>query len=178
VSRRQRFGVHFPQSIKARPQVRRQRAARRALAQVPLHSGCLVGSQVATGKQRGLGRIGADFWQVVKNKDGQRAGWVWENNLQSLWHSLNLFSHMLLPGPTGPVASTRYEVFREGVQECEARIAIERVLTDDGLKAKLGADQAGRCQQLLDDRIAAIPQFGIYEKQTKRELPVIVIERA
>ena len=33
-------------------------------------------------------------------------------------------------------------------------------------------------RRLLDDRIAAIPQFGIYEKQTKRELPVIVIERA
>jgi deazaflavin-dependent oxidoreductase (nitroreductase family) len=33
-------------------------------------------------------------------------------------------------------------------------------------------------RRLLDDRIAAIPQFGIYEKQTKRELPVIVLERA
>jgi hypothetical protein len=64
-----------------------------------------------------------------------------------------MFSHMLVPGPTGPVASTRYEQMREGVQECEARIAIEAALTDERLKATLGPDLAKRCQQLLDDRV-------------------------
>ena len=62
-------------------------------------------------------------------------------------------SHLLDPGPTGPVATTRYEMMREGMQECEARIAIEKVLTDPALKAKLGDDLATRAQQLLDDRI-------------------------
>jgi deazaflavin-dependent oxidoreductase (nitroreductase family) len=32
-------------------------------------------------------------------------------------------------------------------------------------------------RRLLDDRIAAIPQFGVYEKMTRRELPVIALER-
>jgi len=106
-----------------------------------------------TGQQRGVGRIGADFWPTVKDKRGQRKGYVWAEQLQSRWHSLDLHSHLLAPGPKGPVASTRYEVFRQGVQHCEARIAIERALTDDALKAKLGPDLAKRCQDVLDDRV-------------------------
>ena len=38
------------------------------------------------------------------------------------------------------------------VESGEARIALESVLTHDALKAKLGADLAGRCQELLDQR--------------------------
>ena len=106
-----------------------------------------------TGHQRGLGRVGADFWPVFKDKRGRKLGRVWERYPQSLWHSCNMFSHMLLPGPTGPMASTRYEQMREGIQQCEARIAIEAALTDETLKAKVGQDLAGRCQQLLDDRV-------------------------
>jgi Glycoside hydrolase 123, catalytic domain/Glycoside hydrolase 123 N-terminal domain len=106
-----------------------------------------------TGNQRGLGRIGADFWAVMRDKRGRRRGRVWDKYPQSMWHSCNLSSHMLNPGPDGPVATTRYEMLREGMQNCEARIAIEEVLTDDAQKAKLGADLAAKCQQLLDDRI-------------------------
>ena len=32
-------------------------------------------------------------------------------------------------------------------------------------------------RRLLDDRIAAVPQFGVYEKMTKRELPVLALRR-
>ena len=106
-----------------------------------------------TGRQRGLGRVGADFWAAIKDKNGQRRGRVWEKYPQSMWHSCNLSSHMLVPGPTGPVASSRYEQMREGVQECEARIAIEQVLTDETLKAKVPPDLATRCQKLLDERV-------------------------
>jgi hypothetical protein len=42
---------------------------------------------------------------------------------------------------------------REGIQECEARIAIECVLADPAMKAKLPPDLASRAQQLLDDRV-------------------------
>jgi deazaflavin-dependent oxidoreductase (nitroreductase family) len=37
--------------------------------------------------------------------------------------------------------------------------------------------QGAERRRLLDERIAAIPQFGRYEQMTKRELPVLVIER-
>jgi hypothetical protein len=108
-----------------------------------------------TGKQRGLGRIGGDFWAVIKDKNGQRRGTVGDRYPQSMWHSCNLSSHMLNPGPTGPVATSRYEMLREGMQNCEARIVMEQVLTDNAQKARLGAELAGKCQQLLDDRIWA-----------------------
>ena len=106
-----------------------------------------------TGKQRGLGRIGADFWAAMRDKNGQRRGMVWDRYPQSMWHSCNLSSHMLNPGPTGPVATSRYEMLREGMQNCEARIVMEKALTDDAQKAKLGPELAAKCQQLLDDRI-------------------------
>ena len=32
-------------------------------------------------------------------------------------------------------------------------------------------------RRLLDDRIAAVPQFGVYEKMTKRDLQVIALQR-
>ena len=106
-----------------------------------------------TGGQRGMGRIGADFWPVIRNKKGARAGYAVDRYPESYWHSLNVGCNLLCPGPDGPVASQRYEVLREGVQECEARIAIERVLTDETLKARLGPDLAPRAQDMLDARL-------------------------
>ena len=32
-------------------------------------------------------------------------------------------------------------------------------------------------RRLLDDRIAAVPQFGVYQEMTRRELPVVALER-
>jgi len=113
-----------------------------------------------TGQQRGLGRVGADFWPAIKDKKGARRGYAVDRYPQSFWHSLNLSSHMLVPGPRGPVALARYEVLREGLQECEARIAIERVLTDDALKAKLPPDLARRAQEVLDQRLRYLWRAG------------------
>jgi hypothetical protein len=106
-----------------------------------------------TGEQRGVGRIGADFWPAIKDAKGRRAGHVVDRYPESYWHSLNLSSHLLAPGPTGPVATVRYEAYRQGVQECEARIAIEQVLTDEALKAKIGPELAQKSQAVLDDRL-------------------------
>ena len=122
-----------------------------------------------TGRQRGVGRIGADFWSPYKDNKGKRDGYVWSRYPQSLWHSCNLSSHMLVPGPDGPVASARLEYFRAGVQECEARIALERILTDEALKAKLGADLAKRCQDVLDQRLRETWRAGSDMQLTGRD---------
>jgi hypothetical protein len=106
-----------------------------------------------TGNQRGLGRIGADFWAVIKDDRGRRRAWIHDRYPQSKWHSCNLTSHMLNPGPTGPVASARYEALRQGMQNCEARIVIEQALTDEALRARLGDELAARCEQALDERL-------------------------
>jgi hypothetical protein len=124
-----------------------------ALNEWPLSTILLFSEIQITGSQRGLGRVGADFWPVYKDERGRRNAWIWDRYPQSLWHSCNLMSHMLVPGPAGPVASNRYELMREGIQECEARIAIERVLSDEAKKAQLPVELAERAQQLLDDRV-------------------------
>jgi len=106
-----------------------------------------------TGAQRGIGRVGGDFWPAVRDKRNRRQGAVWQRYPQSSWSNLNLYTSLLAPGPNGPVATTHFEAFREGVQECEARIFIERALTDEKLKSRLGADLAQRAQQTLDARV-------------------------
>jgi len=109
-----------------------------------------------TGNQRGLAHIGADFWFAMKDKRDRRRGTVAERYPQSYWHSLNIGGWLLGPGPDGPAGTARLEVFREGLQECEARIAIETALTDDALKAKLGPQLASRAQNVLDERHVAM----------------------
>ena len=105
-----------------------------------------------TGRQRGLGRIGADFWPAIKNKYGARVGNVAARYPQSGWRNLNLYSSLLGPGADGPVATWRFEAFREGAQEAEARIVIERALLDKALRARLGEPLARRCEALLRER--------------------------
>jgi len=110
------------------------------------------GEKNITGGQRGMGRIGADFWPVFKDRRGRKSGRVWLRFPKSHWNNLNITSSALAPGPAGPVATSRFEAFREGLQECEARIAIERALTDDALRKKLGADLVKRCDEMFDER--------------------------
>jgi hypothetical protein len=113
-----------------------------------------------TGETRGLGRIGADYWKVVKDKQGRRRAWADERFPEGSWGGngiqLNLCSSVLAPGPAGPVATTRLLSFCEGLQESEARITIEQALTDEARKSRLGAELAKRCQTLLDDRLDVI----------------------
>jgi hypothetical protein len=113
-----------------------------------------------TGQQRGLGRIAADFWPALKNAKGQWVGHAADRYPESFWHSLNIGGFLLAHGPNGPVALTRYELLREGIQECEARIAIEAVLTDEALKAKLGAELAQKSQDVLDERLRTVWRSG------------------
>ncbi|MBN2584819.1 MAG: hypothetical protein JXL80_17275 [Planctomycetes bacterium] len=115
-----------------------------------------MGESNITGGQRGMGRIGADYWPVVKDNRGRRRGRVWDRFPESRWMNLNICNSLLAPGPNGPVATSRFEAFREGVQECEARIVIERALTDGKMAARLGAPLAKRCRELLDERMLVL----------------------
>lgn len=107
-----------------------------------------------TGHQRGVGRIGADNWPCVKDQRGRRVGTALDRYPQSMWRNLDMLSYLLAPGPKGPVGTARYEIFRGGIQECEARIAIERALLDDASRSRLGGDLAERCRRHLDERLA------------------------
>jgi len=109
-----------------------------------------------TGDQRGVGRLGADMWYVVRDGKGQRRGAVYHRYPENNWRSLDIDNWLLAPGPEGAVATARYENLREGIQICEARIYLEDALLDAGQRARLGADLAGRCQQVLDEHHRAM----------------------
>ncbi|MBM4038278.1 MAG: hypothetical protein FJ290_07180 [Planctomycetes bacterium] len=110
-----------------------------------------------TGELRGIGRIGADHWPVLRDPRGRRTGRAHDRFAAGAWGgswiNLNLCSSALAPGPDGPLATTRLVALTEGVQECEARVCIERALTDEALKARLGPELARRCQEALDRRL-------------------------
>jgi hypothetical protein len=106
-----------------------------------------------TGSQRGMGRIGADFWHVIRDKRGQRMTLVCAQYVESQWRNLDLGAAILATSGGGPVSSIRFEGLREGVQDCEARIFIEQALSDPELKAKLGPDLAKRAGDVLDLRL-------------------------
>ena len=103
-----------------------------------------------TGRQRGMARGGADFWIVLKNSRGQRTGRAHSRYVHSAWRNLDIVWNLL--GPTGPEVTHHFEAFREGIQEAEARISIERALVDESARAALGDDLVKRCEDYLTRR--------------------------
>ncbi len=121
-----------------------------------------------TGDQRGIGRIGADFWHVIRDSRGRRAGQVFAPYPQNHWRGLNISNYLLAPGADGPVATARLENLLEGVQECEARICIEEALLDEEKKKRLGSELAERARKVLDEhQLAMWRSIWTNEKQMK-----------
>jgi len=104
---------------------------------------------------KGMGRIGADFWPVIKDSQGNFRSQLCGRYPESYWGQLSLVcctQWMLSPGPSGPLATVRLESLREGVQAMEACVVIDRAMVDKALCAKLGQELAARCAKFLDDR--------------------------
>jgi hypothetical protein len=105
---------------------------------------------------RGVGRIGADFWDVLVDKRGRRGGPIHVRYIKKGDHAVNMkysVYNLLQPGKDGAVGSARMENLREGIQEAEARVFIEKALLDPARKARLGGALAKQCQDVLDERI-------------------------
>ena len=108
---------------------------------------------------RGFGRVGGDFWPVVKSR--RRATTVSARYPESGWRNLDIRMTVLAPGPDGAIATTRFEMIREGVQECEARLFIE-----EALHAKtITGDLADRCKAVLADRARVTDELYAAEKR-------------
>jgi hypothetical protein len=120
----------------------------------PLTTFRLLGERNIMGGQRGFGRLGADFWKVIKNRRGQKIGTLSNRWPFVDWRNLSIKTTLLAPGRDGAVATTRYEMMREGLQEAEARILIEKAIES----GKLPGPLAKRCTEVLQDRAAAILQ--------------------
>jgi len=101
------------------------------------------------GEQQGLGRLASDFFRIPR---GKRPLWLPKRyNATCSWKNAGLRPELLAPGPEGARATARFQLIREGLQACEARIFIERALLEEAARAKLGEALAARCQELLDE---------------------------
>ncbi len=117
------------------------------------------GAMTAVGRPKhspgvnGLERIGADFWPVLKDKRG-RGTVLCGRYPECHWGQLKIdaaTAAILAPGKKGAVATGRLEMLREGLQETEARIFIEKALVGK----KISGEPAKRLQKMLDDRVKA-----------------------
>ncbi|MFB3892388.1 MAG: glycoside hydrolase domain-containing protein [Phycisphaerae bacterium] len=102
--------------------------------------------------ERGFARMGGDFFPVLKDRRGRVTSSIAARYVKSYWNNLNIEINLLAMGARGPVATARLDSMREGLEHCEARIFIERALTDPSLRARLGDDLAVGCQEVLDER--------------------------
>jgi len=106
--------------------------------------------QALLADRHGLGQIGADFWPV-KGPDGKPTVTMVGRFPATSEGNLGIYAGQLLyPGPDGPVPTARYQMMRENIQECEARIFLERLLLET--PSRLPADLAKKFQDLLDER--------------------------
>jgi hypothetical protein len=117
----------------------------------------LFGELNIQGQQRGFGRIGLDYWPVAKNAKGEKMVTIEGRYLQSGWKQIDMMLLGLVPpGPDGAMASGKLEMMREGLQETEARIFLESVLTDPVQAKKLPAPLAAKAQEVLNGRLRAL----------------------
>jgi len=110
---------------------------------------------VPNGYRGGVGRIGADFWPVIKDKRG-RLRYLVARYPESEWGQLRLnyaIPYLFLPGRNGAVSTVRFEMIRENVQESEARALLEDAAGRPELRAQAGKDLSDRALQHLFRRI-------------------------
>ncbi len=111
----------------------------------------------------GNGRVGGDYWHIGAQLLGDgKPDWGIVGGSGGTLFNRYFHSHadetglgrsctdLFAPGPDGPVTTIRLECAREGNQEAEARVFIEKALLNK--HQPLPADLARSCQQLLDVR--------------------------
>jgi len=125
------------------------------LAYSPLGSYRNIAEATVTGNCRGFGRFGLDFWPLSGTADARRAGILGRyrtNNTLDINLMRDNPRSIVSPGPDGATATVRFEMLREGIQECEARIFIEKALDNEQLRARLGEELVKRCREVLNER--------------------------
>ena len=144
--RKSRYGMkrpdirlHFPRSL--------------SLGKVPINHRLLV-EKLAFSGLRGIARVGGDMWPVMKGKRGRGRGlMITHRYTKANAGGLGVWVHILQPGDESAVATDGFEMLREGVQETEARVFIERAVLLDGI---IKGDLAQRCREMLVRRNRAV----------------------
>ncbi|MFW6062001.1 MAG: glycoside hydrolase domain-containing protein, partial [Planctomycetota bacterium] len=92
----------------------------------------LVGA-ATRGRSRGLARVGLDFWRIDGTTDQRGHGLLTRyrtNNTLDINLMRDNARAVAGPGRDGAVQTVRYRMLLEGLQETEARIAIEKALAE------------------------------------------------
>lgn len=114
----------------------------------------------------GFTRIGLDAWEMGKLSsylvNRYHAG-NWSNMYRQNPRSI------LAAGPDGPVATVRYEMLREGLQEAEARIVIEKAL----VRQRLPEPLATECRTLLAERLESRLREGYFKSSHGAKLKAV-----
>ena len=126
--------------------VARPRPLRR-LADLPVPPGLRA---IALGRAARAGADRRDF-RPVPGPDGKTTSTMVGRFPLTSEGNLGIYAGQLLyPGPDGPAPSVRYLMLRENIQECEARIFLEKLLLES--PSRLPARCGRKAQAVLDER--------------------------
>ncbi|MCC5830923.1 MAG: hypothetical protein JJU36_15870 [Phycisphaeraceae bacterium] len=111
------------------------------------------------GMSRGFSRQGIDFWPVINPdrptlRDGapNRRRIIAGTGAHTAGPGHTVYRHnvrsIAAPGPEGALPTVRFEMLREGLQDVEARIFLERALTDEATRTILGEELAEEVKEL------------------------------
>ncbi len=126
-----------------------------ARRRIPATYRALISNAISPNRNRrfrGVSRFQLDYWPVPRDGGGFRrllnmSGWV---NL------MRNHEFLLAPGPDGPEPTVSFLQLREGAQETEARLAIETVLADEELQARLDDDLLDEAYDVLTEHARLI----------------------
>ncbi len=98
-------------------------------------------------RKKGMGRIGLDFWRVLKGRGSTRM-WIYNRYPNSYVAARCPYQGALSwPGPDGAEPTVRFESYLEGIQEVEALMVLSEAA--DKHAAKIGADLAEKCREVI-----------------------------
>ncbi len=157
-----RWSAYFPREMSLRSSLTEYRVKAEA------YIGAKRGRDFVTLRSgpKGLGRLGADFWVVLKDGRGRPRSTLAGRYPESAWGQLNINNgvpRVLGRGQNGPVPTVRSETFREAAQDIEVRVYIEKALLDAEAEARLGKDLMQRCRAALDERIRFANRCSAYQ---------------
>ncbi len=98
----------------------------------------------------GIGNIGGDFWEVLRSADGRLRSVVRGNWVQLTMGGWGTPARIIAPGAKGPVGTARLEMLREGIQDAEVRILVEKALVNEAKRTKLGPAWEQRARDMLE----------------------------
>ncbi len=141
-----KFGTRHPEKI-------RLQFHRALTAGLTPHNHRLIAERNIYSGLQGFGRLGGDMWPAMKGKRGRGRGqMVTKRYPKASAGGLSVWTWVLEGGPDGPVAPHCFIMLREGIQETEARIVIEKAL----LERRISGNLENRCRHHLMRRNRAI----------------------